>query len=129
VRVQRSTPIALAFVLSLAACDSMLLLSPSAPQGIDGIVLAGPQCPVETVDNPCPDQPIQAKLTVASMDGDVVTELETELDGRFRVGLEPGGYVLIPRSGTPFPIAAAQEVKVERGVFTTVTVHFDTGIR
>ena len=50
-------------------------------------------------------------------------------DGRFRVGLRPGRYVLDPERGNPFPAASEQEVDVVSGAYTEVVVAFDTGIR
>jgi hypothetical protein len=45
------------------------------------------------------------------------------------VGLRPGRYMLVPESGDSFPRASEQEVVVAVGVYTEVTVSFDTGIR
>lgn len=39
-----------AILLTLNACGTNDLLGPDAAQGIEGIVLLGPQCPVQTVD-------------------------------------------------------------------------------
>ncbi len=120
---------ALAVLLLLAACGSADLLGPSAPQGIDGIVLLGPQCPVQGPGNDCPDLPYQAWIDVRGSGGWSVTRIRSGEDGRFRVGLRPGRYVLDPESGSPFPTASEQEVVVEDGVYAEVTVSFDTGIR
>lgn len=116
-------------LLALMACGSDDLLGPTAAQGIEGIVLLGPQCPVESLENPCPDLPYRAWIGVRNRNGDMVTRIQSGEDGRFRVGLRPGLYRLEPESGTPFPVAGEQEVWVEEGVYTAVTVNFDTGIR
>lgn len=112
-----------------AACGADDLLGPDAPQGIEGIVLLGPQCPVVSLDDPCPDVPYQAEIVVRRTGGGVVTRLRSGEDGAFRVGLRAGDYVLDPVSGNPFPVATSQEVTVMEGVYTTVVVSFDTGIR
>lgn len=124
-------PIArLAFlVLALSACGADELLGPDAAQGIAGVALLGPQCPVQTEQDPCPDQPHQAWITVRRTSGDAVTRVRTGADGRFRVGLKAGDYVLDPEDGDPFPTASDQNVTVQQGTFTEVTVSFDTGIR
>lgn len=44
-----------ALLLTCAACGTSDLLGPDPPQGIDAIVLLGPQCPVESLENPCPE--------------------------------------------------------------------------
>ena len=116
-------------LLLLTACSSADLLGPDALQGIDGLALRGPSCPVQNADNPCPDRPHQARIEVHSFGGGSVTSVESGEDGRFRVGLRPGRYMLVPESGDPFPRASEQEVVVAVGVYTEVTVSFDTGIR
>ena len=119
----------LATLLLLFACGSDDLLGPEADQGIEGIVLLGPQCPVYTLDDPCPDLPYRAWIGVRTANGGLVTRVRSGEDGRFRVGLRSGRYLLDPESGNPFPSASEQEVRVDDGVFTQVTVSFDTGIR
>jgi hypothetical protein len=115
---------------TLAGCDApSALLGPDAPQGIEGQALLGPMCPVVQVDNPCPDQPYAAWIDVLDRNGRPATRLRADQEGRFRVGLEPGAYVLHPESGDPLPRAGDQEVEVPVGKYVTVTVSFDTGIR
>jgi hypothetical protein len=115
--------------VALSACGADDLLGPEAPQGIEGIVLLGPQCPVESLENPCPDLPYQVLIRVRKPGGRSVTQLRSGEDGRFRVGLHPGLYVLAPESGDPFPVADDLPVEVEEGVYSEVTISFDTGIR
>jgi len=120
---------ALVIAVLVAACGPSDLLGPDAEQGIEGIALRGPICPVQSLDDPCPDQPHQAWITLRNGGGTVVTRFRTGADGRFRVGLRPGDYVLDPESGDPFPTASPMEVEVEAGVYTDVVISFDTGIR
>jgi len=115
--------------LALAGCDADLLLSTDAAQGIDGDVLLGPMCPVMTEGNPCPDQPYATAIVIRDARGKVVTNISSGTDGHFAVGLEPGDYRLSPQVGNPWPRAEEMEVAVERGKWTVVTVHYDTGIR
>ena len=112
-----------------AGCGPDDLLGPGAPQGILGTVLIGPQCPVQSLDDPCPDLPYEANLTVRNERGDVVTHVRSDADGIFRVGLRPGIYRIDPESEDPFPIAQDQVVEVASGVYSEVTVLYDTGIR
>jgi hypothetical protein len=107
------------------ACD------PTATSGIAGLVLIGPMCPVETVDNPCPDQPFVADLVVRDAQGRAICTTSSGTDGRFRIGLPPGTYELDPQSGAAggLPYAAAQWISVEPGRYTEVAVTFDSGIR
>lgn len=120
----------LALCLTLAACEStVVILGPVGAQGIQGIVLLGPQCPVESLEDPCPDLPYQTWIDVRTARGVLVGRVQSDADGQFRVGLPSGAYILDPESGNPFPIASKMAVDVADGVFTDVTVNFDTGIR
>jgi hypothetical protein len=118
-----------ATVLLLGACGSSELLGPDAAQGIDGSVLLGPQCPVQSQENPCPDLPYQAWIDIRTAEGATVTRVRSDADGHFRIGLRPGSYVVDPESGNPFPVASAQTVEVVAGLYADVVVRFDTGIR
>ena len=119
---------ALGLVLLMGGCESGFA-GPNANQGIEGIVLIGPQCPVASAETPCPDLPFEASIEVRTREGLRVTGTRSGEDGRFRVGLLPGFYTLHPESGDPFPVATDQEVVVLDDAFTEVTVNFDTGIR
>ncbi len=98
--------------------------------GVQGVVTAGPQCPVEQLGSPCPDRPFVGIVRASALDGTVVAETETDDQGRFRVALDPGTYVLavVTDGGGP-PTATPQPVQVEEGRFTRVTLRVDTGIR
>jgi hypothetical protein len=120
----------LAATLSIAACaDARGLLGPEASQGIAGLVMLGPLCPVVSVDDPCPDRPYQATIEIRDDRGRSLGEVRSGEDGRFRVGLEPGAYRLHPRSGDPLPWAPDYDVVVRTDAYEEVTISFDTGIR
>ena len=100
--------------------------------GIEGLVTIGPQCPVLEEGVPCPDRPYQAEITVLDeSSGRVVATFTSGVDGRFRVDLAPGRYVLDP--GEPLlvdePRAEKMTISVEAGRFTQVTIRFDSGVR
>lgn len=116
-------------LVGVVGCGSSDLLGPEAAQGIEGIALLGPLCPVVSLQDPCPDRPYVASIDVRRAGGGFVTRLRTGEDGLFRVGLRPGTYVLDPESGVPFPAASEQEVQVVADAYTQVVVSFDTGIR
>jgi hypothetical protein len=101
--------------------------------GITGRAVLGPTCPVEREDTPCPDEPYGgARLRITERGtGDVVTTVTADDEGRFRVRLPPGSYILEaePTEGRPLPFAKPVDVTVRPGEFTNVTVAFDTGIR
>jgi hypothetical protein len=89
-------------------------------------------CPVLESSSPCPQKPLRARIKVIRMPSqDLVTALDTTEDGRFRVALAPGTYELRGENvnGGPIPRAMPLPVNVAVGVFTEVTVQFDSGVR
>jgi Carboxypeptidase regulatory-like domain len=96
--------------------------------GIVGLVHRGPSCPVEQEAVPCPPRPTEANVEIRRPDGTLVATVRSGPDGRFRVPLAPGLYVLqaIPEE---FGISKPVEVRVTEGDVTDVTVTIDTGVR
>jgi len=115
------------FIILLATCS----MQPSTPtdSGMEGQVLIGPACPVIQAGQDCPDQPYQATLTINSLEGKRVTQIQTDEQGQFKVPLTSGSYILHPESPNTLPFANDQIVTVESGRFTTVTISYDSGIR
>jgi hypothetical protein len=114
-------------ILALATCS---IYSPTPRgSGLEGQVLLGPMCPVVQSGQECPDQPYQATLTVKSLDGLQITQFQTDAQGRFRVSLVPGQYILHPESPNGIPFAEDQSFRVETGRYTKITVYYDSGIR
>lgn len=113
-------------IVALAACAP-----PPTPTdtGIEGQVFIGPTCPVVQIGQECPDQPYQAVLTVLSPEGREIVQVKTDEQGRFKIPLAPGEYILRPESPNVLPFANEQPFVVESGVFTQVIVTYDSGIR
>jgi hypothetical protein len=89
-------------------------------------------CPVEHEASPCPEKPVAARITVVlAATGMVLTVVISEADGRFRVGLPPGSYVLnaVNLTGAPYPRSNPVDVVVHSGAYTDITVSFDSGIQ
>jgi hypothetical protein len=120
--------IALVLVVILAACGDGAGDGDGA-SGVRGRALAGPQCPVEMAESPCPDLPWDGTVVAtAAVSGETFTA-STDADGRFELPLSPGTYVVtIDEASTP-PTAEPQTVTVEEGSFTEIEVFVDTGIR
>ncbi len=110
---------------------------------IAGSVMAGPTCPVERVDNPCPDKPVtnrQVNILAASsatanatpQTGNVVASTTTDANGNFSVNVPPGQYVVQVGAG-PGMLGQRQEtpgdVTVTANQTTTIKIVLDTGIR
>jgi hypothetical protein len=110
-----------------------------ALSGIEGMVTIGPMCPVLREGLPCPDQPYEADIVVyqgaaaCPVAGCAeAAHTRSGKDGRYRVLLPPGPYTVVPLPpdlGLPFPRSGPMSVVVPSGLFTTVDIHFDSGIR
>ncbi len=134
----RTFPILLILFVLLAACAP---LPPTVPEaatpsatavtGIEGQVSLGPTCPVQTLQDPCPDHPYQATLSVLTLDGAQVTQFQTDANGHFLVPLAPGTYVLHPEvpAGKAYPRGRDQNFTVVEGRCTQLVVTYDSGIR
>ena len=92
--------------------------------------MAGPTCPVERLDSPCPDRPVAATIVVRDASGKEVASVRSGSNGTFEIRLAPGTYVLNGiRSVGLHRVAKPTTVTVLQGRFTAVTITFDTGIR
>ena len=113
-------------ILILSTCS---MQTQTQDSGIEGQVFIGPTCPVVQEGQECPDQPYQAVLSVNSLGGERIVQVQTDEAGRFRIPLKPGEYILHPESPNALPFAKEQTVTVEEGKFTEVIVNYDSGIR
>ena len=104
------------------------MVSAPATSGIDGEVILRPVSPVER-PGMVNQRPYQAFIGVENGAGRAVAEVRSDPDGRFRIILEPGTYVLHPESDAIYPQAPAQTVTVIKDRFTPVRVTYDSGIR
>jgi hypothetical protein len=128
VAMKRAVRLLLALALLVAACARSV---GGANSGVEGTVVAGPTCPVERADSPCPDRPAQATVVVADPSGATVTTARTDPGGRFRIPLPPGRYTV--RAGHPGrPGMGASRpvlISVPAGGVVRVRLVIDTGIR
>ncbi len=100
--------------------------------GIEGQAVISPTSPVLRANMPRPDPaPFETTLVVVTAgEGREVARLKTGSDGRFRVSLPPGQYVVKPQmESRRWPRGGEQEVTVTSGKFSQVTITFDSGIR
>ena len=120
-------------ILGLVACGAASGRVPDS--GIAGRVVAAPTCPVEMIppQPQCAPRPLAASLLIhRAGSGSPGTRVQSGADGRFRVRLAPGTYVVLalPRPGSPFPRPPAPEtVTVHPHRFHFLIVTYDTGIR
>jgi len=114
-------------ILLLATCS---IYNPTPKDGgIEGQVSIGPMCPVVQVGQECPDQPYQASLAVNSPDGRMIVRFQADENGRFKIPLAAGQYILHPESPNAMPFATEQSFVVEDGQYTQIMVNYDSGIR
>jgi hypothetical protein len=98
---------------------------------VSGLVVAGPTCPVETADQPCPDQPVVGVIIrINTPEGAEVARVVTDSEGRYSLSLPVGSYRIVAQPheglmGTPEPV----EVSVGADQTSIVDLVYDTGIR
>jgi hypothetical protein len=131
VKAVRHLAVAL-LVMAAVGCGSTPTPPGSADQGIRGLVLLGPTCPVETKASPCPDTPASGVTVRILRDGEPIDATATsDASGRFELALPPGHYTLEAIVGPDGPGMSAKpvDVTVPSGAFVEVVVPVDTGIR
>ena len=102
-------------ILVLLVTSLGLALRPEKePSGVTGTVIAWPCNPVE--------------IRVLREDGSVVTTSHTDSDGRFRVELPPGRYVVDPNDGGKSLANGEGRVTVREGSFARVDLTHYTGL-
>lgn len=112
--------------LLLVACGAE---APEATGGIEGRVLAGPTCPVETMGSPCPPSPWEGTVRATGHDGSRF-ETTSDAEGRYSLRLPPGTYVVTAvTETTSLPAAIPVEVRVVEGPSQVLDLEVDTGIR
>jgi carboxypeptidase family protein len=131
--MKRLLPLILSLLAVVAvACGSDAATPGAEGQGVRGVVLLGPRCPVETDASPCPDVPLPGVRIRVLQDGEPLDVTATsDESGRFELQLPPGQYTLeaIVPAGGPGMSAKPVDVTVPAGSFVDVVVPVDTGIR
>jgi hypothetical protein len=97
--------------------------------GVKGTVMAGPTCPVERFDQPCPPQPVEGTVTAIDSRNHIAATTSTDADGRYALDLVPGRYTLQVAVDGPLPSCPDTAVTVTTGAPTTADIDCDTGIR
>lgn len=113
------------------ACSSLNEENELLPRGgLEGQMWLGSTCPVQRENDPaCDDRPYAGSAQVETLEGMVVAQVQADAEGRFRVGVRPGSYILAGKSASVYPRGERVGVTVPQSGFAPVTLHFDTGIR
>jgi hypothetical protein len=74
-------------------------------------------------------RPYQARITVLDPAGREVAVVDSDAEGKFRMALPPGTYVLRPESSGLYPRASEQRVEVSQNRVTRVEIVYDSGMR
>ena len=91
--------------------------------------MAGPTCPVERPDMPCPDRPVpDAAVRARASSGHLVGETRTNKDGQFKIKLPAGNFDIEATSDTVFG-CSTERVHVTSNRYARVRITCDTGIR
>ena len=132
-RLGAALGLAFAVLLSLSACGPATPGDSSAPpaldSGISGLTVAGPQCPVQVAGQPCPPKPVSAHVVVQDATGHELATFASDAQGRYRVALPPGDYVLASGGDPGFPFLKPVQVTVVAGRYVELQLMLDTGIR
>ncbi len=129
--------VALASMSALASGsgERRLPLDPAAFQkrqldsGIIGEVLIGPTCPVERPGKTC-ERPYRTRITIRrETTHTLVARVHSSAQGRFRIALAPGRYLLLPQNRRPYPRSSRQVAMVRSHRYTAVLISYDSGIR
>lgn len=119
----------------LTACGvSTTSASRATPTGqLEGTVVAGPTCPVERPDQPCPPRVVPGRtVRIETPQGSVIATTTTDAQGHFAFSLAPGSY-LVRVEIVPGSVGMRQQtpgdVMVSAGSVTTIQIVLDTGIR
>jgi hypothetical protein len=103
-------------------------MAQSEPSGIEGQVYIRPVRSVERKGFPN-QRPYQAQITVLDLAGRKVAVVDTDTEGKFRLSLLPGIYLLRPESPGLYPRASEQRVTVAPNSMSQVEIIYDSGKR
>jgi hypothetical protein len=110
-----------------AACGSQA--GAGAPASvISGTVAAGPILPVTQPGVPN-TRPVPGATVEAVRGTEVVAVTRTDGDGRYRLTLQPGAYLIVAKSGRYLSRQQSHPATIAAGKTLTVNFVLDTGIR
>jgi Carboxypeptidase regulatory-like domain len=97
---------------------------------VEGTVTAGPTCPVERADHPCPPAPVRdAEVRLVRTGGKTSAQTHTDDRGFFHLSSAPGAYTVIATNPSGYHSQASAPVTLTAGQTQHVDLQLDTGIR
>ncbi len=127
IRNPRKLVFLLPLVMGLPACASE---TASTDNGIvEGRVSLGPTMPVCLQGVPCDGVYAGAKIIVRLQGGEAVAHAVTNQQGKFRVDLAAGKYIVGVETEAALPRCSEAQVIIAAGVTVRADIDCDTGIR
>jgi hypothetical protein len=121
------------FIAALVLSGCSASATSPATATIQGTVTAGPTCPVETVENPCPPKLVAGReVDLQTQDGSTVATTTTDSAGHYRFTTNAGSYVVhvrIVQGQVGLRQLTAGDVTVVAGQTITLDIELETGIR
>lgn len=121
------------FIAALVLSGCSASATSPATAYIQGTVTAGPTCPVETVENPCPPKLVaEREVDLQTRDGSTVATTTTDSTGHYRFTTNAGSYVVhvrIVQGQVGLRQITHGNVTVAAGQTVTLDIQLDTGIR
>lgn len=115
------------------ATDNAYSIEGTAPGSgvLTGRVTRGPLTPVQQPGTPSESEVSGARIDIATLDGKLVTSVETDSAGTFRADLPAGTYKITMPSlyGAMFSKDLPAIVSISGGEEKRLNIHLDTGIR
>ncbi len=116
--------------VALASCGGSAAQQPAGVRSavIEGRVTAGPTCPVEQFNRPCPPRPVVTNVE-ARVGTRVVVSTRSAADGSYRLEVPAGTYTVATSPQSMLPRCPPRDVHVGRGATVDLDIDCDTGIR
>jgi len=105
--------------------------TPITMTGVQGVVLAGPTCPVERAgESPCVRAISGATILALDPSGREASRAVSDAGGSYFLRLAPGTYEIVPQPVQGLMgVAAKTSVTVPNGAPVQLDLEYDTGIR
>ncbi|MEA5454059.1 hypothetical protein SPF06_04915 [Sinomonas sp. JGH33] len=104
-------------------------LVPPSGAGAFGYITAGPTCPVERPDQPCPPRSVAAEVDARDASGGTAGSTRSDSFGRYALSLSPGTYLLVVVTSNGWPRCPDTHVTVQPSAPVRADISCDTGIR